>query len=82
MHIKTGINLSFAFLFFLINIAMWLLVPLGLAQHTFLVVINVIAVIITNPYWALLHEGIHRIFHPLSAMEGQRPRRIVPGRRG
>ena len=64
MHIRTHINLSFAFIFFLINIAMWCLVPLGLAQHTSLIVINVIAVIATNPYWALLHEGIHRIFHP------------------
>lgn len=68
--IHTKINLSLGLLLGLGNLSFLLILPLITHQLLWLLTGAILNGLLTHPNWSLIHEAIHRVYHPQQKING------------
>jgi fatty acid desaturase len=62
--IRARTNLSIGIVLVLINLCFFLVLPYLTTQPIWLVLLALVNALLSTPYWSLIHEAIHHIYHP------------------
>jgi fatty acid desaturase len=67
--IPTGLNLSLAVGYLLINLYLFFILPIWLLpRHSWWGLTLIAVAALNNPFWSLIHEAIHDLFHPVQRL--------------
>jgi fatty acid desaturase len=68
-RVPAAFNLALAFFYIAVNLYQFLIFPLWLLRQSSAWVWTLLPLaLLNNPYWSLIHEAIHDLFHPRRAI--------------